>query len=149
MEIPCPVSGPGYFQRGQGEKKKDFKQEAFLLRRIVPPKPTTERGLNFFLTFPSSQQFVLARNVGTGKWYHLCHSFITILMRILSYQDGLKIFGFNLPDEGEFPLSSDFFKYLQFGYNFRGMITDVQIFSIFQYQLVVRTKKGKSLVGTQ
>ena len=50
-------------------------------------------------------------------------------MRVLSYQDGLKIFGFNFPDEGEDPLSSDFFKYLQFGYNFRGMITDVQIFN--------------------
>ena len=43
-------------------------------------------------------------------------------------QDGLKVFGFNFPDKREDPLSSDHFKYLHFGFNFRGMITDVQIF---------------------
>ena len=75
------------FPEGSGREKEGFQAGSFLLRRIVPPKPTTERGLNFFLTFPSSQQFVLARNVGTGKWYHLCHSFSTILMRILRHQE--------------------------------------------------------------
>ena len=38
-------------------------------------------------------------------------------MRIFTYQDGLQVFGFNFPDKREDLLSSDHFKYLQFGYS--------------------------------
>ena len=98
-----------------------------MVKRNLRQKPPTERGLPP-RPFPTAQNHVLARNIDPAKWYHFCHSYSSIFMRVLTYQDGLKVFGLNFTDDHEDPLSSDFFTYLQFGHIFRGMITDVQIF---------------------
>ena len=148
------LSAKAYFYNfigpeGTGKEREGYQGGQILVYRNVPPRPETEGGLKT-RPFPSAQLFVLARNMEPSKWYHFCHSYSSILMRIFTYQDGLKVFGFNFPDNREDPLSSDFFKYLQFGYNFRGMITDVQIFDKFltEEEQISRTtgcenKKGK------
>ena len=130
------VMGP----EGNGKEKEGYQGGQILVDRNLPPRPTTQGGL-VPRPFPSAQLFVLARNIEPSKWYHFCHSYSSILMRVFTYQDGLKVLGFNFPDERENPLPSDFFKYLHFGYNFRGMFTDVQIFDRYfteEEQLVVK-----------
>ena len=129
------LSAKAYFYNfmgpeGTGKEREGYQGGQILVYRNVPPRPETEGGLKT-RPFPSAQLFVLAKNMEPSKWYHFCHSYSSTLMRIFTYQDGLKVVGFNFPDKREDPLSSDHFKYLQFGINFRGMITDVQIFDKF------------------
>ena len=129
------LSAKAYFYNfmgpeGTGKEREGYQGGQILVYRNVPPRPETEGGLKT-RPFPSAQLFVLAKNMEPSKWYHFCHSYSSTLMRIFTYQDGLKVVGFNFPDKREDPLSSDHFKYLQFGLNFRGMITDVQIFDKF------------------
>ena len=138
------VMGP----EGNGKEKEGYQGGQILVDRNLPPRPTTKGGL-VPRPFPSAQLFVLARNIEPSKWYHFCHSYSSILMRVFTYQDGLKVLGFNFPDERENPLPSDFFKYLHFGYNFRGMFTDVQIFDRYftEEEQISRTTGCEKLEG--
>ena len=44
------------------------------------------------------------RNLPTGKWYNFCFAYSSILQRMLSYGNGLKITGHKFGDESEKPL---------------------------------------------
>ena len=132
----CNWMGP----EGTGKEKEGYQGGQLSVYRNLPAKPMTEGGL-VNRPFPSAQLFVLAKNMEPSKWHHFCHSYSSSLMRVFTYQDGLKVFGFNFPDEREDPLSADHFKYLQFGFNLRGLITDVQIFDRYltEEEAITRT----------
>ena len=113
-----------------GHDREGYQGGQVLIYRNIPPKPVSKGGLAN-RPFPTANLYVLPRNIDPSKWVHQCHSYSSIAQRALSYQDGLKIYGFNYGDEKDDPLDSDFFGAILFGYNMRGYITDVQIFNSF------------------
>ena len=73
----------------------------------------------------------LPRNIQTGEWYHYCMSYSSILGKMYNYGNGLKISEYDFQDEVEEPLPKHMFHYIKLCQNFRGMITDLNIFPRF------------------
>ena len=113
-----------------GHEREGYQGGQVLVYRNIPPKPVSKGGLDN-RPFPTANLYVLPRNIDPSKWYHQCHSYSSIAQRAFSYQDGLKIYGFNYGDEKDDPLDPDFFGDILFGYNMRGFITDAHIFNSF------------------
>ena len=63
------------------------------------------------------------RNLGTGKWFHYCVSYSTIIRKVHSYGNGLKILSHEFEDESEEPFPDNIFDDFRILKNFRGLST--------------------------
>ena len=80
---------------------------------------------------PAGHHVNLPRNLQTGEWYNFCFAYSSSLQKMHVYANGLKITGHKYIDESEDPLPSKYFKDISIGKNFRGLFTDLQIYSSF------------------
>ena len=80
---------------------------------------------------PSGHRAIYPEDIQISKWYHTCTAYSSISHRMHMYHNGQKIFSFTYEDEVELPLPEDTFNLMQFGWNMRGRMTDLQIFNEF------------------
>ena len=78
---------------------------------------------------PTRHHFNLAMNIEISTWQHICSSFSSSLKRQHLFQNGFKSFGFNYPKDQDVYIPDDLFAIIKLGFNLRGLITDVNIFS--------------------
>ena len=81
--------------------------------------------------FPRYHRYNMARDIPISTWTHICFSYSSITQKLLSYQDGLKVFNFTFGDEKEDPLPPDTFSDIRIAANMRGLMGDLQIYSNF------------------
>ena len=76
----------------------------------------------------------LPRNLGTGKWFHYCVSYSTIIRKVHSYGNGLKILSHEFEDESEEPFPDNIFDDFRILKNFRGLSTGIYTLVTFNSQ---------------
>ena len=82
-------------------------------------------------SFPVWHHGVLPRFMETGKWFHVCLAYSSIEHIMHKYQDDHKLFSFHYTDKIVRPFPSTLFDNLSLGRNFRGLMTDLNIYSVF------------------
>ena len=88
---------------------------------------------------PTYHGYVLPKIINIAKWTHVCYGYSSILHQVHMVQDGLEIFSFNYTDTEEGPLPSTMFTDLRIGKNFRGLITDLQVYDKFFGKLEMKS----------
>ena len=74
---------------------------------------------------------VLPRFMETGEWFHFCVAYSSIEHIMHKYQDGYKVFSYHFTDKVVRPFPPTMFDNLSLGRNFRGLMTDLNIYSSF------------------
>ena len=91
----------------------------------------------------------LPTDIDISKWYHICVSYSSILHHIHMYMDSLKVFSYTYQDPKEDPLPSNTFENISFGFNMRGLITDVQLYNSYmdEKKLPAQTQRCENKPG--
>ena len=108
-----------------GDEREGFQGGRSFIKRNV------EGGGLINMQYPRYASYVLPKNIDVSKWIHFCSSYSSSLRRLIRYQNGQKVMGFTFKDKKENPLPQDIFEITQIGRNFRGLLTDLNIYSTF------------------
>ena len=108
-----------------GHELDGFQAAFTMLFRNVPGGGKGNRSM------PIWHHLSLPRFVEPGKWSHFCTSYSSTEHILHKYQDGHKVFSHFFTDEVESPLPNVMFDNVEIGHNFRGLFTDLNIYSSF------------------
>ena len=70
-------------------------------------------------------------DLDVSKWHHSCTAYSSVLKEAQWYLDGLKVYQYKYEYEQQEPLPSNAFDVMLFGWNIRGLITDVQVYNSY------------------
>ena len=108
-----------------GLEKFGYQARGFPFTRIVPG------GGIGGMAQPNILTLNMPRSLQTGEWYNFCFAYSSILQKMHAFGNGLKISEYEYTDESELPLPSDTFDKMKLLQNFRGLFTDLNVYSYF------------------
>ena len=114
------------FTYSNGMEVDGYQSGLTFLRRNVPGG-----GIGGLGAMPFWHHLAMPRTLETGQFHHFCTAYSSTKHKLHRYLDGLKVFSVDYTDEIENPLPSTLFELVKIGENFRGLFTELNIYSDF------------------